>query len=254
MGNGENGKSVLLKLYGNLLGKTNISHYSLQEMAEDKFAAAGLYGKLANICADIPNQTVKYSGIFKRITSGDPMTLQRKYGQPFESELFARLIFSANEVPRSWDVTYAYTRRWTLLPFPNTFSKGQRDENLISKLSTSDETSGFLARCVRSYIRMLRRQSFASGDSAARAKERFREDLDHVLTFIREETYSGENVEIGQTLLYREYKRWIEDQEIKPVSARSFNSRLSQHLPDLAKKTVVGIPTWSGVGLLVKGD
>ena len=130
---------MLLKLYGHLLGKANISHHTLQELSEDRFAAAELYGKLANICADIPNQMVKYSGVFKRITSSDPMVLQRKYGHPFETELFARLIFSANEVPQSQDVTYSYIRRWTVLPFPNTFSREQRDENLIFKLTTPDE-------------------------------------------------------------------------------------------------------------------
>jgi hypothetical protein len=35
------------------LGSENVSHASLQELSDDRFAAADMYGKLANICADL---------------------------------------------------------------------------------------------------------------------------------------------------------------------------------------------------------
>jgi putative DNA primase/helicase len=52
-GSGDNGKSVFLKLLKMFLGSENVSHASLQELSDDRFAAADMYGKLANICADL---------------------------------------------------------------------------------------------------------------------------------------------------------------------------------------------------------
>jgi len=55
IGVGENGKSVFLNLVQKFLGDYNVSNRSLQELATDRFATSDLYGKLANICGDLPN-------------------------------------------------------------------------------------------------------------------------------------------------------------------------------------------------------
>ncbi|MFQ6077358.1 MAG: bifunctional DNA primase/polymerase, partial [Candidatus Bathyarchaeia archaeon] len=49
LGEGANGKSTLLLVIAHLLGEENISSRSLQELSSDRFAAADLYGKLANL-------------------------------------------------------------------------------------------------------------------------------------------------------------------------------------------------------------
>lgn len=46
VGKGSNGKSTFLKIIEQLLGSQNVSHVSLQDLAGDRFASAGLYGKL----------------------------------------------------------------------------------------------------------------------------------------------------------------------------------------------------------------
>src|SRR5262249_26138986 len=52
-GEGENGKSVFLDLVGYLLGENNVSNVALQDLEENRFRAAELYGKLANVFADL---------------------------------------------------------------------------------------------------------------------------------------------------------------------------------------------------------
>jgi phage/plasmid-associated DNA primase len=54
-GEGGNGKSVFLDLATRFLGSENVCHLSLQRLDAARFSGARLYGKLANICTDLPS-------------------------------------------------------------------------------------------------------------------------------------------------------------------------------------------------------
>jgi putative DNA primase/helicase len=64
-GKGSNGKSVLLNLLIIFLGSENVSKESLQKLETDKFSVSNLYGKLMNICPDIPSTTLHNTNLFK---------------------------------------------------------------------------------------------------------------------------------------------------------------------------------------------
>jgi phage/plasmid-associated DNA primase len=100
-GDGANGKGVLIKLIEALLRQTNCSHRSLQDLDKNRFAAADLYGKLANTCADLKSLKLSETGNFKMIVSGDSITAKRKFEHAFTFRNYAKLIFSANEIPES---------------------------------------------------------------------------------------------------------------------------------------------------------
>ena len=122
-GKGDNGKGTLLKLFERFLGDHNVSHASLQELNNDRFAIADLHGKLANVCADLKAEKLINTGTFKMLVSGDTIRAQKKHGQPFSFKNYAKLIFSANEIPESNDQTYAYFKRWIILLFDKIFQK-----------------------------------------------------------------------------------------------------------------------------------
>jgi hypothetical protein len=98
-GEGENGKSVFLDLVGYLLGEDNVSNVALQDLEENRFRAAELYGKLANVFADLDARGLQTSSMFKTLTTGDPITAERKHAQPFRFRSYAKLLFSANKIP-----------------------------------------------------------------------------------------------------------------------------------------------------------
>lgn len=72
------------------------------------------------------------------------MKADRKHCQPFEFENYAKLVFSANEIPQSEDTSYAYFRRWIIFFFENVFEGDNNDPNLIDRLTTETEMSGLL--------------------------------------------------------------------------------------------------------------
>jgi putative DNA primase/helicase len=68
----------------------------------------------------------KLSSTGKTLVSGDSVTGQPKYGQPFIFRNLAKLVFSANRIPDSDDTSYAYYKRWLILTFEKTFTEGTK--------------------------------------------------------------------------------------------------------------------------------
>jgi len=99
-GKGDNGKGTLLKLFERFLGDLNVSHASLQELNNDRFAIADLHGKLANVCADLKAERLTSTGTFKILVSGDTIRAQKKHGQPYSFKNCAKLIFQCKRNPR----------------------------------------------------------------------------------------------------------------------------------------------------------
>ena len=74
-----NGKSTYLEMLKNFLGPENVSGLTLQQLSENTgFNEAELFGKLANICGDIPERALKDTGILKKLTGKDIIHANRK--------------------------------------------------------------------------------------------------------------------------------------------------------------------------------
>jgi len=80
-GDGNNGKSTLLRMIQEFIGEGNYSTLSLQDL-ETTFRPAELENKLANIGDDIPFTTIKDSSRLKSISSGERITVERKKQGP----------------------------------------------------------------------------------------------------------------------------------------------------------------------------
>lgn len=125
LGEGGNGKSTYLTGVTAFLGQSNVSALSLHKLEGDRFAVARLVGKLANICPDLPSSHLAGTSVFKALTGGDTVPAEHKYRESFEFTPFVRLVFSANNVPRSTDSSQAFFRRWLVVPFTHTFEGAQ---------------------------------------------------------------------------------------------------------------------------------
>ena len=136
LGSGHNGKSVCLDYLSAMLGKDNVSHIPLQILSDDKFAAARLESKLANIFSDLEKNELKHTGIIKSLSSGEPIFVQNKNQQGFNLYPFATLIFSTNRFPKVFsDQSNGFFRRWIIIKWLRDFEKDEkRDNNLKEKL------------------------------------------------------------------------------------------------------------------------
>lgn len=183
VGTGRNGKSVLLNLFRAFLGKENVSARSLHDLLSNRFAKSDLFGKLANIFADLPTRDLNDTSNFKMLTGGDLIEAEKKFKNSFRFENYAKMLFSANQLSKTPEDTDAFFRRWIIINFPNEFNEKQSDKNLIKKLTTEKELSGFFNKAIFG-LKRLQERGFFSDKSIEEKRENYIRLSDSVSSFI----------------------------------------------------------------------
>jgi P4 family phage/plasmid primase-like protien len=250
LGPGANGKTVLLAIIRRLLGERNVSAIPLQAFSDNRFAAAELFGKLANVCGDLDARTVRHSDVFKAWTGGDLLLAERKYGAPFAFCPTAVPIFSANEPPLSSDQSDAWFDRWLIVPMERRIPEDQRDPHLARKLVTEAELEGLLVEAVEGLERLMRRGRFDLPESVRRAGEGYRDRLDTVRGFVGECCHLDPDLWTPRPVLYAFYRDWAKDGGRFPVSAATFFDHLRRGFAGrIEERTRRGKRGWLGIGL-----
>ncbi|MFP5114826.1 phage/plasmid primase, P4 family [Bacillaceae bacterium C204] len=229
-GSGANGKSVLIKLYECFIGKNNISNVPLQELEDNRFKLAQLYGKLANVFADIPSSALKKTSVFKTVTSGDSCSAEFKGKDSFDFRPYARLLFSANEMPKSADLTDGFFRRLLVFNFPNKFGEGnlKKDPQLFNKISTETELSGLLNKALIGLQTLIKNGEFTINESTIEAIEQYKYDIDPLISFIEDECeLDNQYHEVKQTV-YEIYTWWTTRSGSKPLGRNKFYIRMEK--------------------------
>jgi len=248
LGPGRNGKSVLLGVLRALVGACNVSAVPLQALAENRFAAAELFGKLANISGDLDARAIRNTDLFKMATGNDAILAERKYGAAFSFVPFTTFVFAANEAPISSDQTDAWFDRWLVVPFDNRIPDESVDPHLLARLTTPRELSGLLAKAVPALRRLLARGRFVLPASVEMAGERYRDKLDTVRGFVTEHCTVHTDAWVARPQLYRSYRTWAADSGRLPVSVEKFNEHLRRAYP-VTETVRRGSRGWSGIGL-----
>ena len=166
-GGGNNGKTVELRTMENIIGLANITNISIQMLNINPFMAAEVYLKLSNISDDMPYSSMRNISFTKQVSSGTPITVHRKNGQPFQITPYAKITYSTNEPPRIWEDDDALWDRMKVIPFLNHFSenpnpaKGEKlakdREIFITELTA--ETSGIINWAIEG-LQRLRNNNF----------------------------------------------------------------------------------------------
>jgi putative DNA primase/helicase len=252
-GAGRNGKTVFLRVVESLIGPANCSSVPLQSLTEDRFAAASLHGRLANICGDLDARAIRRSDLFKQATGGDNIEAQRKFGQPFSFRPIALFLFSANEVPIVSDQTQAWFDRWIIVPFERRIPDGQVDPDLVAKLTRRSELEGFLVKAVAGLRRLMERGRFDLPDAVVEAGDAYRERLDTTKAFLAESCTVHPDAWVPRSALYAQYRQWCTDTGRLALSSINFNDRLRRDLVGTVTETIRrGNRGWQGVGLGVE--
>jgi putative DNA primase/helicase len=245
LGEGSNGKSTWLTALSAFIGKRNIANLSLQTMESNRFAVARMVGKLANICPDLPSAHLQDTGIFKAVTGGDPIQAEYKYGEQFDVLPFARLVFSANQAPRSSDATHAFFRRWLVIPFNRTFEGKEvvsRDV-LDRQLSDPRELSGVLNKALEA-LPLIRKRGFTESDSMKEAWNELRQTTDPLAVWL--DTSTVEDFEphsfVSKRALCAAYNQANKDTGRAYMSENAFGRALRRHRPNLTD----GQRNWNG--------
>jgi P4 family phage/plasmid primase-like protien len=224
LGSGGNGKGTFLHLLEALVGESNASHESLQDLAKDRFSKAHLFGKLVNTNYDLDNSELRKVGIIKQLTSGDPISAQNKYEPAFSFRNFAKLLFSLNEPPEIHDKTYAWYRRLIILAFDRTYPQ---NPSFLSTLTTGRELSGLLNLALYSLGRLLK-EGFPE-ESVERIRQQYEYRASNVKRFIDDRcivNFVSSDYYTETKVLYDEYETYCKEKGIRPEPDITFGSKL----------------------------
>jgi putative DNA primase/helicase len=250
VGKGANGKSTLFKVMEVLFGKQNISHESIHNLAWNRFAAAELDGKLANIHADISNTEIAHTGILKQVISGDPITVEKKHKDPFALESYAKHFFSCNDLPQVYDSSDAWFRRWIIIEWKEQFTGDKADKNIIETLTTEEELSGILNILLGITRKLIQKGKLSANKTTEQIRLEWQERADLVQAFINNNIQKDANNYITKEELYSRYVQWCNSHNYASKSQKSFSERVKQLLPvEETTPKVAGkrVRAWKGI-------
>ena len=254
-GEGSNGKSTYLEANRRAIGRGNTASMPLQRLEADRFAAAALFGKLANICPDLPSQGLTGTSVFKTITGGDYLQAEYKFKDSFSFRPYCKLIFSANRMPQSPDDSHAFFRRWTVIPFANQFdendSRTLSQDVLLQKLTAPAELSGLLNRALDAGDQLRKERHFTIGPSIAEANTEFRRATDPFSVWLEANTVLAATGYILQTELRNKYAEVCTQAGRAAPSAKAITAMLRSIRPgvELKQKRLEKTNPWAYFGI-----
>ena len=204
-GKGRNGKGTLIRVLKALLGDRNCSTVGLHQLVENRFRAATLFGKLANLAGDLDSKWLDNTAMFKAITGGDTIQAEYKYGAAFDFTPWALPFYSINKAFGSADSSEGWVARWVVVPFPTSFL-GREDRTLDAKLTSAAELRGILRRGIEALPALMARGRFAEPESLREAKAAFVVASDAVRAWLDECCVLDPDAWTPRTDLYSAYR------------------------------------------------
>lgn len=239
LGEKRNGKSTFLDMVQTLLGEDNVSNLDLCEIG-DRFRTSELAGKCCNIGDDINDEWVSNTAIFKKVVSGDVITVEKKGKDPFKLRSFAKFFFSANSLPRlgRGKDSAAVLDRLVIIPFDAKFTKNDADYDPFIKYKLREEPvmEALIAQAVPALRDVLIEQEFAHCSKIDVHMAEFEKSNNPLLEFyeeLDEVDYLYEPIK----RVYQKYSAFCMSNNLQAMSAIEFQKQFKKQY-NLVVKTV----------------
>jgi putative DNA primase/helicase len=239
LGEKRNGKSTFLDMVTTLLGEENTANLDLCEIG-DRFRTAELTGKLANIGDDINDEWVSNTATFKKVVSGDVITVEKKGKDPFKLRSFAKFFFSANSLPRlgRGKDSAAVLDRLVIIPFDAKFSKSDPDYDpfIKYKLRGEDVMEALIAKSIPALRDVLVEQSFEKCTKVEDSLAEFETSNNPISEFfaeLDEADYLNEAIKN----VYQRYTTFCLATNLQAISAIEFQKQIKRQF-EVTVKTI----------------
>lgn len=222
-GSGSNGKSVFFNVLCALIGKANTLTYSIG-MFNHEYKRAKLADMLINFSSEKGSDI--NPEILKSLASQEPQQAREPKGRSYTIYDIPRFIINANELPVITEQTYAFFRRFIIIPFETRITEEEKDVNLADKIIAS-ELPGIFNWILQGLCRIMEQQKFTKSEKIDRAIENYKLQSDSVALFV-EERLLIKSTSLKQAVadLFKDYKNFCVDDGYKPVGKNKFSTRL----------------------------
>lgn len=240
------GKSVLLDIVQSLLPDNARSAVPPADW-NNQYLTEMLSGKLVNIVTELSGDTFIDGEAFKKVVTGETMTVQRKYGQPYMVRLFCAHWFGTNHIARTRDKSAAFNRRWLIFSFNHPCPEDQVDRNLALKI-ISEERESIVAWAVEAMKRLNERNQYTLPHSHRMLVKEMAANNNSVRFFMVESgmvkverpgSGAKTTVEISEKSLHSAYYSCcFGPASVRPVSIRLFRQLMRELEPELGFKMI----------------
>lgn len=228
VGEKDTGKSTLIKLFERFIGKENVSGISLQKIVSDKFASSHLYNKHINVYDDLSFSDINDNGLFKIATGGGIISGEKKFGEQFQFQNFAKLTFACNKIPDVKDTNDdAYFSRWIIVPFLAEITRV--DKFLTDKMTTKEELSGLLNLALFGLSEILRKQDFSYGKTPEEVKKEMLLSGSMVANFVKDCLEEETGAWVSKDAMYEECARYAKFYNLPIVDKKFLGRKLPNH-------------------------
>lgn len=235
-GSGRNGKSKTLQLWKRLLGSENCASIPIQDLEEDQYAMSELHTKMVNIAGDLSQTALKNTGVFKRLTGRDPLQASRKFKTKIGFVNYAKMVFAANDLPRTNDLTNAFFDRWILIEFPYRFlpqdkidalTKEDRvnvrlqNPSIIDEIASEQELTGLLVWALEGYDRLRENKDFSDNKTSETVKQVWLRKSDSFRVFCMDHIETDYNAEMTKKELRQAYHKYCQQHKLRAVGDKA---------------------------------
>lgn len=223
------GKSVLQSIMKGLVPAGSIASITPSDWA-DKFLPAEMFGKIINFAGELSETRPIPGDVFKKVVSGEELTVQHKNQNPFSFEPEAAHWFNSNHLPKTRDSSEGFNRRWLILEFNNRVGVDKRVIDLDSQI-LEHEREAIVAWAIQGYKRLIEIGKFTYPTSHLALIEQMGGDNNSVRHFITSRESDLKRIP-GEMLplleLYDHYRACMLRGGMKPVVKTKFVSLMKE--------------------------
>ena len=239
IGRGGDGKSVAAHILRKLVGKSQTCCLPFANLG-DRFSSYLLTENKLNLVEELPVSAEVYNisdaeKIFKMVTDGAVIPVERKFHSPQEKRAKARCVFLANELPSFVDRSNGLWDRLIILPFTHRFRDTDSEKaNLKYELET--ELPGIFNWAIVGARTLATLPRFPVPQASREYLTKHRLACDHEAAFLHEAVITAPKGVCPKQELYKTYRQWTEDHGYKPFGADRFNAAVKATFPDAQEK------------------
>jgi P4 family phage/plasmid primase-like protien len=232
-GDGNNGKSVLVKICQACMPVGSVISVPPHDMDED-CKRAKFSGALFNVVSELAESEIPASEPWKAIVDGSTIGARKVYGHPFEFKPVAGHMYCCNRLPGTTDQTKGFWRRWAVVPFNRTFTDDEKDPTLAETI-IANERPAIVAWFLEGARRALGQKTYTTPASSAAAIAAWRQKADQVAAFLEEQydrlegaDLANYNAWIKADYVYKNYQTWaVANGHKTPMVKPKFGERMA---------------------------
>jgi putative DNA primase/helicase len=232
VGNGRNGKSVLLKIMEKLHSK--VGSISLDNLSG--FGLTPIMDASLVISSETPKRGIDEQAL-KQIISGDPVTVEFKFKDAFTYSPTAKLLIACNRFPHMTDDSNGIWRRLQIINWGVNLTDEQEVPNIDKKI-IDGEIKLVLDWCLQGLSRLLRRGAFNLPQSTQIRKEDEKMNSNNILAFI--DDYGLDVSSVGASTykhrIYEKYEEYCQSNGLSAFRGNEFWKRMTQKFPTMQAK------------------